>query len=63
MSADFPESLVDIVVRQMEVLCVSVVLYETAIVLFCFFKPVVNSVDSVYPLNKLGRFFMVLPEW
>jgi hypothetical protein len=62
MSADFPESLVGVAVGQVEVLRLSVVLYETAIVRFCFFKPVMNGLDSAYLLKKLGRFFMVLPE-
>lgn len=58
-----PESLVDIVLWQAEGLRrLVVLLYETLTVLICFFKPVVNGVDNIYPLKKLGRFFMVFPE-
>jgi hypothetical protein len=34
-----------------------------AVMLFWFFNPAVNGIDSAYPPKNLGRFFMVLPKW
>ena len=48
----------------MEVSHLSIMLFhEMAVMLFWFFNPAVNGINSAYLPKNLGRFFMVLPKW